>query len=94
MVLKTTINLSIIKVFYFLMSDYSWKGINVIDKAGRKGVVIEDANGIYRILTIRFEDNEIYKLWLANIGRSPKDKLGIQWEYVQGKWGTISDNHE
>lgn len=56
----------------------SWLGTKI--RKGRKlGKVVQDKNGVFRILTVQFEDGTKEEIWLANMGPSPKEVQDFEW---------------
>lgn len=56
----------------------SWLGIKI--RHGNKiGKVIKDSPGVFRILTVQFEDNTSEKIWLATYGPDPKETREFEW---------------
>ena len=74
----------------FINESNSWKNTKVRNKDGKKGIIIDDINGMFRTLTIKWEDGKKYDLVLNNVGKDPKDEEGVEWEYSKGKWARIS----
>lgn len=60
----------------------SWIGKRMKNPYGRIGVVINDSNGVFRILTVEYEDKTTEELWLANIGENPKESQEWCWEHT------------
>ena len=46
---------------------------------GEIGKVVGDANDVFRILTVEFEDGHKEELWLANMGQNPKESKDWEW---------------
>lgn len=62
------------------MNDYSWTGHLMMNPNEKIGRVINDNNqGIFRILTVEFDDKTKEELWLANIGINPKASQKWKW---------------
>ena len=62
------------------MGLYNWVGETMKSPEGRIGIVIKDDNlGIFRILTVKFEDTITEQLWLANTGENPRESWDWQW---------------
>jgi len=57
----------------------SWVGTR-IRKGDKYGVVTQDLNGMYRILTVRFSDDSEEEIRMNNIGADPKENNQYEWE--------------
>ena len=55
----------------------SWRGIKV-RRGDKSGVVVRDANGAYRVLTVKFEDGE-EEIKMNNLGRDPEYIHEYEW---------------
>ena len=56
----------------------SWIGIK-IRKGEKTGKIIRDNNGIFRILTIKFDDSTTEDIWMNNVGPDPKYIHDYEW---------------
>ena len=69
----------------------SWLGKPMMNPQGKIGKVIKDSNGVYRILTVKFDDESIEKLWLNNLGSNPIESRKWKWWFESRKdwveWG-------
>ena len=64
-------------------NSYNWKGTIVKNiKAKKIGWIIEDINGFYRSLIVKYPDNTKDEIILANIGPNPEEvkKYKYFWE--------------
>ena len=68
--------------------NHSWRGKG-IRKGKKLGRVIKDENGMYRILTVLFEDGSEEKITMNNIGISPKSVEQYEWK-CGDKWYQFS----
>lgn len=50
-----------------------------IKKGDKIGKVEKDENGMYRILTVRFEDGSTEKIWMSNLGKDGKEVHEFEW---------------
>ena len=74
-----------------------WVGKRMKNPQGKIGVVIEDNNGVFRVLTVKFEDGTKEDLWLSNTCEHPEKTWDWCWEYENNvtkekewvKWGKI-----
>lgn len=57
----------------------SWKGTE-IRKGKKLGKVVRDENGMYRILTVRFEDKTEEKITMNNVGKDPESVHLYEWK--------------
>lgn len=65
---------------------YSWNG-KKIRKGNKIGKVIQDQNGAYRILTIKFDDETEDVIEMNNTGPDPKYVHDYEWFSESGqKW--------
>ena len=62
----------------------NWEG-TLICKGKKYGEVIEDWNGTYRILKVKFQDGTIEEIKLNNIGKDPKSVHQYKWYCEQNK---------
>lgn len=101
-----------IKLFeQFNESASDWLNVPVRGKDGKTGKIVKDSNpGMYRTLTILWDDGTKYDLVLANVGKNPVDKEEVEFEYTKirpdgkttifpskeedGKWARISNESE
>jgi hypothetical protein len=74
----------------------SWKGKLMMNPKGKIGKVINDDNtmGMYRILTVKFDDGTIQDLELNNVGQNSNETKEWSWQYINNegkkswvKWG-------
>ena len=63
----------------------SWVG-KKIRKDNKKGVVVCDMNGAWRILTVRFDDGTLEKIRMNNIGEDPDYIHEFEWLCDNHKW--------
>ena len=59
----------------------SWLGKPMMNPEGKIGKVINDINGLFRILTVEFDDETKEELWLANMGLNPLKSRKWKWLY-------------
>ena len=60
----------------------SWKGKKMMNPDGKIGIVALDYNpGVYRILTVKYDDGTTEDLWLANVGPNPEESRKWKWLY-------------
>lgn len=59
-------------------TENNWIGTK-IRKGNKYGVVIEDSNGVFRVLTVLFEDKTKEEIWMANIGPDPESVHEFEW---------------
>lgn len=78
------------------MSVGSWVGKRMKNPDGEIGVVIDDLNGVHRILTVKFDDGTTSDIWLSNSGEHPKESWLWCWEWEKqdgskewAEWGRI-----
>ena len=70
-----------------------WIGKLMMNSEGKIGKVVSDSNGVFRVLTIEFEDGIKEELWLANQGPNPERSRKWKWLFkYKGKeewvlWG-------
>ena len=58
----------------------SWKRKKMMNPEGKIGTVVIDYNpGVYRILTVKFDDRSVEDLWLANGGPNPEESWKWKW---------------
>ncbi len=72
----------------------SWMEKLMMNPKGKIGKVINDNNsGIFRILTVEFDDKIKEELWLSNVGPNPLESRKWKWLFKrEGKedwteWG-------
>ena len=56
----------------------SWVG-TLVRKGKKEGVVTSDMNGVYRILTVRFEDGTEEQIKMNNVGPDPEYIHEFEW---------------
>jgi hypothetical protein len=56
-------------------------GKPMMNPQGEIGEVINDDNGLFRILTVKFKDGHKEELMLANIGPNPERSRKWKWYY-------------
>jgi len=55
-------------------NSYNWKGTIIKNtKSNKIGWIVDDLNGFYRSLTVRYPDKTKEEIVLANIGPNPED---------------------
>ena len=57
----------------------SWFGVH-IRKGNKLGKIIKDMNGMFRRLTVRFDDGTEETIVLNNIGSDPQEAHNYEWE--------------
>ena len=60
----------------------SWMGHKFRSPEGKIGKVIRDVNGLYRRLTVQFEDGSDEEVWLANMGPNPTRSQKWSWLFT------------
>ena len=63
------------------MNGHNWVGKPMMNPEGKIGKVIDDANGLFRVLTVRFDDGTEEDLMLANMGSNPLRSQKWKWLY-------------
>ncbi len=57
----------------------TWIRRKMMNPKGEIGVVINQAYGVFLVLTVEFEDKHTEELWLADLGPNPKETKGWKW---------------